>query len=334
MTTAGTKTVEVTYEGKTATFEITVNALYITGVEIATNPDKTEYLIGEAEDNTGLTLKVTYNDGSTAIVSEGFTVAGFDSSAKGTVTLMVSYEGFYVTFDVTILGEADWSKVDALLEEIKNLDPTLYTNYDEVYYMYVYPFETETLPLAKQVFVSEKDQAEVDGYYNELMGYYNMLELAEVYEEYFNVTGGASIKTQGGVNYIVGLQTSLTKAKFQNTYADYENVTLSYEMTTSRYMGTGTKVIVKSEKTQEVIAEYIIVIYGDIDGSATINARDAIEISNSLAGLTESLAGAQKLAANVEGTRTTINAKDADVIDSVVAGTMVINQATGKGEAV
>ena len=150
-------------------------------------------------------------------------------------------------------------------------------------------------------------------------------------EEKFEVIGGATVMTQGGVNYIVGLQPSLTKSKFQSTYISSENVAVEINMTTARYMGTGSRVTVKSEATGEVVAEYTIVIYGDIDGSATINARDAIEISNSLAGVSESLAGAQKLAANVEGARTTINAKDADVIDAVVAGEMTIDQSTGKG---
>lgn len=150
-------------------------------------------------------------------------------------------------------------------------------------------------------------------------------------EEKFEVIGGATVMTQGGVNYIVGLQPSLTKSKFQSTYISSENVAVEINMTTARYMGTGSTVTVKSEATGEVVAEYTIVIYGDIDGSATINARDAIEISNSLAGVSESLAGAQKLAANVEGARTTINAKDADVIDAVVAGEMTIDQSTGKG---
>ena len=331
MTTAGSKTVEVTYEGKTVSFNITVTALYITNVEIATNPEKTEYIIGEEADYVGLTLKVTYNDGSTKTISEGFAVDGFDSSAKGTVTLMVSYEGYYMTFDVTVLGNADWSKIEALLAEFKALDPSLYTNYDEVYYTYVYPFENDTLPLAKAVYVSEKDQAEVDTLYAELKGYVDMLVLVEVNVPRFEIVGGASVKTQSGVNYIVGTQASLTKAKFQSTYADYENVKLEYEMTTSRYLGTGSKLTVKSTETGEVIGEYVFVIYGDVDGSATINSRDALAVSNSAAGTTATLTGAAKLAANVEGTRAQINDKDIAVLYAVAGGSMVIDQTTGKG---
>ncbi|MBP3939352.1 MAG: FIVAR domain-containing protein, partial [Clostridia bacterium] len=233
-----------------------------------------------------------------------------ESYAKVTEAIAAVVEGLYAKDQATVDGYAkaindaiaaleyvyaDWSKVDELYNNFVALDSSLYTNYDEVYYMYVYPYYNTDIKDAKAEYIYVDTQAQVDAMYTQLETYCNMLELAEVKQEYFNVTGGASIKTQGGVNYIVGLQTSLTKAKFQNTFADYENVTLTYEMTTSRYMGTGSKVIVKSSTTQEVIAEYIIVIYGDIDGSATINARDAIEISNSLAGLTESLAGAQKL---------------------------------------
>ncbi|MEE1066432.1 MAG: bacterial Ig-like domain-containing protein, partial [Acutalibacteraceae bacterium] len=334
MTTEGTKNVTVTYEGKTVSFNITVNALYITNVEINTMPDKTEYMIGEAEDNTGLTLKVTYNDGSTKVVNDGFTVFGFDSSVKGEVTMMVEYVGYYLTYDVTIIGKADFSKVDALLAEFKAEDPLKYTNYDEINLVYVYDFENTTLPLAKKAYTSEKDQAEVDALYNELKGYYDMLEPIPdepVIVERFEIVGGAKVVKQSGVNYIVGLQPSLTKAKFQSTYADYENVTLVFNMTTARYMGTGSTLTVKSTATGEVIAEYVIVIYGDVDGSATINGRDAAAVSNSITGVADSLTGAAKLAANVEGARATINAKDASVIRAVAGGSMTIDQSTGKG---
>lgn len=152
-------------------------------------------------------------------------------------------------------------------------------------------------------------------------------------EDRFEIVGGATVMTQGGVNYIVGLQPSLTKTKFQSTYIDSENVTVEINMSTVRYLGTGSTVTVKSEITGEVIAEYVVVIYGDVDGSATINGRDALAVSNSVSGAADVLTGAAKLAANVEGTRTTINAKDAAVISSVTGGTMIIDQSTGKGIA-
>ncbi len=152
-----------------------------------------------------------------------------------------------------------------------------------------------------------------------------------VNDPYCEFIGGATVVTQGGVNYITGLQPSLTKSKFQSTHIDSENVTVEISMTTARYMGTGSTVTVKSTATGEVIAEYVAVIYGDVDGTATINGRDAAAVSNSITGVADSLTGAAKLAANVEGTRATINAKDASVIRSVAGGSMTIDQSTGKG---
>lgn len=152
-----------------------------------------------------------------------------------------------------------------------------------------------------------------------------------VNDPYIEIIGGAMVKTQGGVNYITALQPSLTKSKFQSTHIDSENVTVEINMTTARYLGTGSTVTVTSTATGEVIAEYVIVIYGDVDGTATINGRDAAAVSNSIIGVADSLTGAAKLAANIEGTRATINAKDAAVIRSVAGGSMTIDQSTGKG---
>ncbi len=232
-----------------------------------------------------------------------------------------------------VLKSADYTELQKILDLLDNSASEIYTiqyeNFNEVMSLIV-AYRENTVSVNMNLTVDK--QAQVDEMAATLQGYIDSLVPAKT--ERFEIIGGASVKTQGGVNYIVGLQTNLTKAKFQSTYADYENVKLEYEMTTARYLGTGSRIIVKSADSGEVIAEYVIVIYGDVDGSATINARDAVAISDSLAGITDSLTGAAKLAANVEGTRTTINAKDADVIDAVVAGTMVIDQSTGKGTTV
>ncbi|MBQ1967546.1 MAG: bacterial Ig-like domain-containing protein, partial [Clostridia bacterium] len=295
-------------------------------------------------------------------------------------------QAIYDAIDALEYLKADWSQVDALVEEINNLDPSLYANYDEIYWTYLYSYIYETIPAAKAEYVLLETQPQVDDTYALLLAYYEMLEpvaldsiivekapnkveynvgdtfdatglaifaiynngssatitegftLSDVdmstagtktvtvtYEgktatfeitvieavqivERFEIVGGATVKTQGGVNYIVGLQPSLTKAKFQSTYTEYENVTVEIKMTTARYLGTGSTVTVKSKATGEVIKEYVIVIYGDVDGTATINARDSLAVMNSISGAADSLTGAAKLAANVEGTRTTINA--------------------------
>ena len=53
----------------------------VTGISIKTAASKTEYYVGDVLDTTGLTLTVTYSDSTTAEITEGFKVAGFDSTA-------------------------------------------------------------------------------------------------------------------------------------------------------------------------------------------------------------------------------------------------------------
>ncbi|MBQ3865775.1 MAG: leucine-rich repeat protein [Clostridia bacterium] len=104
-TKAGSKTVTVSYEGKTATFTVTVNKR-LAGIGINTPPDKTEYAPGDAFDQTGLAVDLIYNDFSVSVVDFGFTLTGFDSETVGRKTIRVSYAGFTATFEVTVHGPA------------------------------------------------------------------------------------------------------------------------------------------------------------------------------------------------------------------------------------
>ncbi len=104
--TAGTATITVTTaDGNyTAKCTITVNkpAATLNSISISSKPTKTTYELGEALNTSGLKLKLTYSDGSSKIVSDGFTVSGFNSSTAGTKTVTVSYEGKTTSFSVTV----------------------------------------------------------------------------------------------------------------------------------------------------------------------------------------------------------------------------------------
>ena len=115
MTTAGTKTVTVTYtEGdvtRTATFDITVNevisdAATVTG--IAVTGAKTEFNLGEALDTTGLVVTATYDDNGTTktkvLDAAEYTVSEVDMTTEGEKTVTVSYtfNGITVTDAYTI----------------------------------------------------------------------------------------------------------------------------------------------------------------------------------------------------------------------------------------
>ena len=89
---------------KEDTESVTVALKQAASVAVKTLPAKTEYYKGDALDTTGLTVTVTYTDGTTRDMTEGFAVSGFDSAeAVDEQTITVTYLGKSATFTVKIL---------------------------------------------------------------------------------------------------------------------------------------------------------------------------------------------------------------------------------------
>ncbi len=82
----------------TTSFNVTVYTVKPKEISINTLPNKTSYAIKDSFDSAGLTLLVTYNNGSTAIISENFVLSGFDSNSEGTKNITVEYT--YVDTDI------------------------------------------------------------------------------------------------------------------------------------------------------------------------------------------------------------------------------------------
>ena len=103
--TAGEKTITVTYQGKTAAFKVTVKETEKPVVTLesitVSGPNKTEYKIGEELDLTGLVVIAHYSDGSYQEVTD-YEVSGFDSAAAGEKTVTVTYQGETVSFKITV----------------------------------------------------------------------------------------------------------------------------------------------------------------------------------------------------------------------------------------
>ena len=98
--TAGQKTVTITYKGKTATVtDITVNPAgtsekTLESIAVTTQPTKKTYMVGEAFDPAGMVVTATYSDGSTAPVNVTAAMITFNSATAGTnLTATVTYEG-------------------------------------------------------------------------------------------------------------------------------------------------------------------------------------------------------------------------------------------------
>lgn len=64
-------------------------------------PSKLEYVVGEEIDLTGMSVALAWSDDSEEVITD-YTVSGFDSSAVGTKTVTVSYQGEMVTFGIIV----------------------------------------------------------------------------------------------------------------------------------------------------------------------------------------------------------------------------------------
>lgn len=78
--------------------------LQLTDVSMISAPSKVIYTAGESLDLTGLAIRLSYNDGTSLTVTEGFTVSGFSPEKAGTQTVMANYNGAKVYFAVTVLS--------------------------------------------------------------------------------------------------------------------------------------------------------------------------------------------------------------------------------------
>ena len=100
--TAGTKTVTVSFGGKSDTFEVEVINVTLSSIEITT-PPKTEYFVGENLDLTGMVVTAKFSDTSEEIVPHSaLTITGFNSATAGQKTITVTYGTVSKTFNITV----------------------------------------------------------------------------------------------------------------------------------------------------------------------------------------------------------------------------------------
>jgi DNA-binding protein YbaB len=107
---AGTKTVTVTYQGKTAAFDIAVNKT-LSSIAVTTEPTKVSYSTGESFAKAGLIITATYSDGSTADVT-GYSLSWNNETLEdgnttitinvGTKTVTVTYQGKTAAFTISV----------------------------------------------------------------------------------------------------------------------------------------------------------------------------------------------------------------------------------------
>ena len=101
--TPGTKTITVTYGGKSATFTVTVQAKAVSSISMKTNPSKTTYLTGESLNLAGAKITVKYNNNTQEdIAVTTAMVSGYNANQVGSQTVTVTYAGKSTSFKVTV----------------------------------------------------------------------------------------------------------------------------------------------------------------------------------------------------------------------------------------
>ena len=100
----GSQTVSVFYDGKSASFTVTVSPGEVTAIKAITDNAKLSYEKGEEFDSTGLALKVTYSTDiiKTVTDTKEFTCTGFNSQKTGEQKITVTYKGKQDTFTVFV----------------------------------------------------------------------------------------------------------------------------------------------------------------------------------------------------------------------------------------
>ena len=109
----GAKTIQVTYQGITKTFGITV-VDELSSMIIKTLPNKLDYRYGENLDVTGGTIEIEKESGSKEIINmTRDMVSGYNPKTVGSQTLTVTYEGLTQQFIVNVEDYVSHLKVQA-----------------------------------------------------------------------------------------------------------------------------------------------------------------------------------------------------------------------------
>lgn len=72
----------------------------LTALEVNTLPNRFFYLVGRPLDTEGLTLKAKYSDGSSRIITSGFSISDYNSATPGLKSIQVEYEGMSTSFRI------------------------------------------------------------------------------------------------------------------------------------------------------------------------------------------------------------------------------------------
>lgn len=133
ISSVGSKKITVSYTErdikKTATYDVTVTDVQIKNIVFETYPSKTVYAEDEIFDPTGISIKVTYNNGKVETVSDNILYSGFSTETVGEKTITLHYGGYQLNFTVTVVVSQSHVHKEGPFEKTK--DPTCTENGEE-----------------------------------------------------------------------------------------------------------------------------------------------------------------------------------------------------------
>lgn len=103
--TLGQTQVTISYEEKTVTQPITVTENRLTKIEITKTPNKTQYVVGQNFDKTGMVVTGEYEDGSTQEILD-YTIENGTNLTKEQTTVTIKYKEMLVMQPITIEEKA------------------------------------------------------------------------------------------------------------------------------------------------------------------------------------------------------------------------------------
>lgn len=102
LNSAGTKTVNVTYNGRNTSFTVNVEDLQVSSISLYDTNITKEYYVGDSLISEEIGILVDYSNGVENLIKNGFTT-DYDFSTPGTKTVTVSYGGQTTSYDVEVL---------------------------------------------------------------------------------------------------------------------------------------------------------------------------------------------------------------------------------------
>ena len=119
----GKQTITISYNNVSTTFTVTVKAKTLTKVQILEYPYTMEYFCGEKFDSTGLKLKLSYDNGTTEIVEDGYRISGYDPDEPGTQSIKVVYGNqsakLYITMILNYLRTDELTVSDGYIQPVE-----------------------------------------------------------------------------------------------------------------------------------------------------------------------------------------------------------------------